>query len=76
MSYGADFKSGGYGEARATGFQENFDFTRQVNEGADLGVANPDIASADDITQQGQSVGAGAFGGHGGQDNVAQTAEG
>jgi hypothetical protein len=72
MSYGVDFKSGGFGEAHATGHQSNLDPTKLVNKGADLGVALPDVQSDEDITQQGQSVAAVAEGGSGGQDNVYQ----
>lgn len=72
MSYGADFKSGGYGEAHATGHQSNYDSAKLVNKGFDLGVANPDIQTDEDVTLQGQNVGAVAEGGSGGQDNVYQ----
>lgn len=75
MSYGypnVDFKSGGEAEAEAYGNQYNDDFTKQVNKGYDLGVANPDIQTDEDFTVQGQNVQAGAFGGHGGNDNVKQ----
>lgn len=67
-----DFKSGGNAEATATATQSNTDYTHMVNEGFDVGVANPDIATDNDFTVQGQEVGAGAFGGHGGTDNVNQ----
>lgn len=72
MSYGVDFKSGGYGEANATGDQSNYDSAKLVNKGFDLGVANPNIQSDEDITKQGQNVAAVAEGGSGGQDNVYQ----
>ncbi|MGC1953356.1 MAG: hypothetical protein WA970_12480 [Gammaproteobacteria bacterium] len=67
-----DFKSGGNAEATATGTQSNTDFTNLINKGIDVGVANPDIQSDEDFTVQGQNVEAGAFGGHGGTDNVNQ----
>lgn len=67
-----DFKSGGNAEANATGTQSNTDFTKLVNSGIDVGVANPDIQTDEDFTAQGQNVGAGAFGGDGGTDNVYQ----
>jgi len=67
-----DFKSGGNAEATATGNQTNFDSAELFNQGADLGVANPDIQSDEDVAFQAQNVQAGAFGGHGGQDNVYQ----
>ena len=67
-----DFKSGGNAEAQATGEQFNEDPTKMFNKGFDLGVANPDIQSDEDITKQGQNVQAGAFGGEGGQDNAYQ----
>lgn len=72
MSYGTNFKSGGYGEAYATGHQSNADSTKLFNQGLDVGVANPDIQSDDDITRQGQGVTAVAEGGSGGADNVYQ----
>ena len=68
-----DFKSGGNAEATATGDQSNFDFTKLINKGTDLGVANPDIQSDEDFTVQGQNVQAAALGGDGGRDNVHQT---
>jgi hypothetical protein len=67
-----DFKSGGNAEATATADQSNFDSAKLINQGADLGVANPDIQSNKDVTFQAQNVQAGAFGGHGGQDNAYQ----
>ncbi|MFZ0255504.1 MAG: hypothetical protein WAN46_07655 [Gammaproteobacteria bacterium] len=67
-----DFKSGGNAEAAATGAQSNTDFTNLINKGTDLGIASPDIQSDEDFTVQGQNVEAGAFGGHGGADNVNQ----
>ena len=67
-----DFKSGGNAEASATGNQSNTDFTKLVNKGIDVGVANPDILSDEDLVAQGQNVEAGAFGGSGGTDNVNQ----
>lgn len=73
MSYAdTQFKAGGNAEANAYAAQENIDPTTIVNRGKDFGVANPDIASDADFTAQQQNVGAGAFGGHGGQDNVYQ----
>lgn len=72
MSYGVDFKSGGYGEAQASGYQSNYDSATLVNSGFDLGVANPDVQTDEDITQQGQGSAAVAEGGSGGQDNVYQ----
>lgn len=73
MSYAdSNFKSGGNAEAEAFASQENIDPTKIVNKGADLGVANADIASDEDFTAQSQNTQAGAFGGHGGQDNVFQ----
>lgn len=72
MSYGADFKAGGDAAATAEGYQANYDSAKLVNKGFDLGVANPDIQSDEDVTLQGQNVQAGAFGGHGGRDNVYQ----
>ena len=75
MSYGypnVDFKSGGQAEANAYGNQYNDDYTKQVNKGFDLGVANPDILTDEDLVKQGQNVEAGAFGGDGGNDNVKQ----
>jgi hypothetical protein len=72
MSYGVDFKNGGYGEANAAGYQSNYDSAKLVNKGFDLGVANPDIQTDEDITKQGQNVTAVAEGGSGGQDNVYQ----
>ena len=72
MSYGTDFKGGGYGEAQASGSQSNYDSATLVNRGFDLGVANPDIATDEDITRQGQSATAVAEGGSGGRDNVYQ----
>jgi len=67
-----DFKSGGDATATAEGHQQNVDPTKMFNKGLDFGVANPDIQTDEDITQQGQNVQAGAFGGFGGVDNVAQ----
>lgn len=67
-----DFKSGGDAAAAAAGIQENADITRLTNAGFDLGVANPSIQSDEDITAQGQNVGAVAEGGGGGVDNVNQ----
>jgi hypothetical protein len=75
MSYGypnVDFKSGGNAEATATGRQSNYDPTKLVNKGYDLGVANPDIQTDEDVVLQGQNVAAVAEGGGGGQDNVYQ----
>lgn len=76
MSYygypNVDFKSGGNAEATATGNQSNFDFTKAVNRGEDLGVALPDIQSDEDLTLQSQNVQAAALGGDGGNDNVIQ----
>ena len=75
MSYGypnVDFKSGGNAEATATGFQSNDDFTKLVNRGKDLGVANADVQSDEDFTAQSQNVQAAALGGDGGRDNVYQ----
>lgn len=72
MSYGVDFKSGGYGEANATGHQSNSDSSKLIDKGFDLGVASPGIQSDEDITKQGQNVAAVAEGGSGGQDNVYQ----
>ncbi|MGC1951743.1 MAG: hypothetical protein WA970_04050 [Gammaproteobacteria bacterium] len=72
MSYGTDFKAGGDATATAEGHQSNFDSAKLINKGFDLGVANPDIQSDEDVVLQGQNVQAGAFGGHGGQDNVYQ----
>ncbi len=72
MSYGVDFKSGGYGEASATGNQSNYDSAKLINKGYDLGVANPDLQSDNDVVKQGQNVAAVAEGGSGGQDNVYQ----
>lgn len=66
----ADFKSGGDSTAAAEGFQTNVDPTKMFNTGLDLGVANPDIQTDEDVTLQGQNVQAGAFGGTGGGDNV------
>ncbi|MGF1612423.1 MAG: hypothetical protein ACFCVA_00545 [Gammaproteobacteria bacterium] len=66
------FKSGGDATATAEGYQANLDATTMFNAGVDVGVANPDIMSDKDFTQQGQQVGAGAFGGAGGRDNVSQ----
>jgi hypothetical protein len=71
MSYAdANFKSGGNAEANAFAAQENIDPTKIVNKGAELGVANADVASDEDLTAQEQNTQAGAFGGGGGQDNV------
>ncbi|MGC1955622.1 MAG: hypothetical protein WA970_24235 [Gammaproteobacteria bacterium] len=67
-----NFKSGGDATATAEGYQANVDPTKMFNKGLDLGVANPDIQTDEDITLQGQNVQAGAFGGVGGGDNVAQ----
>jgi hypothetical protein len=67
-----DFKSGGNAEATATADQSNFDSAKLINKGADLGVANPDLQSDEDVVLQGQNVQAGALGGTGGQDNVYQ----
>ena len=67
-----DIKSGGNAEATATADQSNFDSSKLFNKGFDLGVANPDIASDEDLTLQGQNVQAGALGGDGGNDNVKQ----
>ncbi|MGF1612422.1 MAG: hypothetical protein ACFCVA_00540 [Gammaproteobacteria bacterium] len=75
MSYGyrnVDFKPGGDATASAEGQQANIDPTTMINAGTDVGVANPDIFSDKDFTQQGQQVGAGALGGTGGSDNVYQ----
>jgi hypothetical protein len=72
MSYGTDFKSGGNAEAQAHGYQFNQDPTRLADAAEGVGVANADIQSDEDLTKQAQNVQAGAFGGHGGQDNVAQ----
>ena len=72
MSHGVDFKAGGDATAAAAGAQQNVDPTKMFNKGLDLGVANPDIQSDDDLTKQGQNVGAVAEGGGGGQDNVYQ----
>ncbi|MGF1612877.1 MAG: hypothetical protein ACFCVA_02925 [Gammaproteobacteria bacterium] len=73
MSYAdTQFKAGGNAEASAYAAQENIGSTSIVNRGKDLGIANPDIASDEDFTAQQQNVGAGGFGGHGGQDNVYQ----
>lgn len=75
MSYGypnVDFKSGGDATATAEGYQSNYDSTNLFNAGFDLGVANPDIQTDEDVTLQGQNVQAGALGGHGGSDNVHQ----
>lgn len=75
MSYrqpNVDFKSGGDATATAEGYQANVDLTQLSNAGFTVGVANPNIQSDDDITGQSQNVGAGAFGGHGGTDNVSQ----
>jgi len=66
------FKSGGDAAAAAAGFQGNLDPTRLTNAGFDVGVANPNIQTDDDITAQGQNVGAVAEGGGGGVDNVMQ----
>lgn len=68
----ADFKTGGDATATAEGFQANVDPTEIVNKGLDIGIANPDIQTDEDLTAQGQSVGAGAFGGGGGRDNIFQ----
>jgi hypothetical protein len=43
-----------------------------INKGSDVGVSNPDIQSDEDVAFQAQNVRAGAFGEHGGQDNVYQ----
>ena len=67
-----DIKSGGNAEATATGYQSNEDSAKLINKGFDLGVANPDVQSDEDFTVQAQNVEAGAFGGHGGNDNVYQ----
>lgn len=67
-----NFKAGGDATATATGFQDNFDSTHLANAGFDIGVANPDIQSDEDVTAQGQNVGAVAEGGGGGVDNVMQ----
>lgn len=73
MSYAnTNFKAGGNAEANAFATQENIDPTKIVNSGKDLGVANTDIASDEDFTAQQQDTQAGAFGGHGGQDNAFQ----
>lgn len=72
MSYGVDFKAGGDATATAEGHQSNYDAAKLINKGFDLGVANPDVQTDEDTTVQGQNVQAGAFGGHGGQDNVYQ----
>ena len=75
MSYAypnIDIKSGGNAEATATADQSNFDSTKLVNKGFDLGVALPDVQSDEDFTLQAQNVPAGAFGGDGGNDNVKQ----
>ncbi|MGF1614783.1 MAG: hypothetical protein ACFCVA_12985 [Gammaproteobacteria bacterium] len=72
MSYGAEFKAGGDATATAEGHQSNYDSAKLINKGFDLGVANPDIQTDEDFTAQGQNVQAGAFGGHGGRDNVYQ----
>lgn len=71
MSNG-DFKSGGDATAAATGAQTNVDPSTFVNVAEGTGVANPTIQSDEDITRQAQNVGAGAFGGGGGFDNVRQ----
>lgn len=67
-----NFKTGGDATAAAAGFQGNFDSTLLTNAGFDIGVANPNIQSDEDITAQGQNVGAVAEGGGGGADNVKQ----
>jgi hypothetical protein len=72
MSYGADFKAGGDATATAEGNQANFDSAKLINKGADFGVALPDVQTDEDATFQAQNAQAGAFGGHGGQDNVYQ----
>lgn len=66
------FKTGGDAAAAASGFQSNVDPTRLTNAGFDVGVANPDIQTDEDITSQAQRVGAVAEGGSGGADNVYQ----
>lgn len=75
MSHGVDFKAGGDATATAEGYQSNVGSATQHNQGYDLGVANPDIQTDEDFTAQAQNVGAGAFGGHGGQDNVYQNTQ-
>ena len=73
MSYpNVEFKPGGDATATAEGSQSNYDSATLVNRGFDLGVANPDIATDEDIVRQGQNVTAGALGGRGGSDNVIQ----
>lgn len=67
-----NFKTGGDATATAEGHQANVDPTKMFNKGFDVGVANPDIQSDEDVTLQGQNVQAGAFGGAGGQDNAYQ----
>lgn len=77
MNYGypnVNFKAGGDATATATAEQSNYDSARLINAGLDVGVANPDIQTDKDVVVQGQNVQAGAFGGHGGQDNVYQNA--
>jgi hypothetical protein len=68
----ANFKTGGDATATAEGQQANIDPTKMFNKGVDVGVASPDIQTDEDVTQQAQNVGAGAFGGGGGGDNVYQ----
>lgn len=67
-----NFKAGGDAAAAAAGVQTNVDPTHLTNAGFDVGVANPDIQTDEDITAQGQNVGAVAEGGGGGGDNVYQ----
>lgn len=67
-----NFKTGGDAAAVAAGGQLNVDPTRLTNKGLDLGVATPDIQTDEDLTLQGQGVGAVAEGGAGGVDNVKQ----
>lgn len=69
---GIDFKAGGDASAAATGAQTNVDPSVFVNAAEGVGVSNPNIQSDSDITRQAQNVGAGAFGGGGGSDNVYQ----
>lgn len=71
----ADFKTGGDATATAEGYQSTEDPTKMFNKGFDVGVANPDIQTDEDITKQGQNVQAGAFGGYGGEDNVYQSTD-
>lgn len=68
-----DIKSGGDADAYARATQSNEDPTKLFNKGFDVGVANPDVLSDEDVTKQGQSTQAGAFGGAGGEDNVYQS---